>query len=78
MKLENLIVVSLMSVFLMSCSATTQGAADKRILISPKATIWTLLTDEQKEKPLKEYEGYDIFTPETAREIKDHNDSVRK
>lgn len=66
-----------MLIFLTSCKSVTLGGSNKPILVSPKVTTWSVLNEEDLNKPLRDFKDTDILTSDTMRQIKDHNDKVR-
>jgi len=65
-----------MLIFLTSCDSVTVGGNDKKILLSHELHVWSVIPEEDKQRPLKDFEGADILTSSTARQIKDHNDKI--
>lgn len=66
--------------FLMSCAEKipVEAPDNTRILLSPCIMVWSRITPEQGEQPLKDFKNCDILTSTTMREVKDHNDEVRR
>jgi hypothetical protein len=65
-----------MLISLTSCVHGTPEKNDKRVLLSPDVYVWSVLTEEDKKRPLGDFEGADILTSKTMRQIKDHNDKA--
>lgn len=80
-KLWTIISLSLVTLFLTNCATTTLGATNRgiKVTLAPCLTTWEELTDQDKlELPLGDFEGCDILTDKTLRDIKDNNDILRQ
>ena len=70
--LKNLILV-LGTISLVGCaSGGTNLTVGKEVTVSSCRHVWTLIREDQKQLPLGDFEGCDIFTKETLRDI-NHN-----
>jgi hypothetical protein len=63
------------TISLVGCaSGGTDLVVGKEVTVSSCRHVWTLIREDQKQLPLGDFEGCDIFTKETLRDIKDNND----
>ena len=69
----------MMSLFVTSCANNTPVSNNVEVVyVTKDVELWSTLSKEAKEKPLGEYEGIDILTPETARGIARNNKRLSK
>ena len=71
--------VLMMSLFVTSCANNTPiSKTGEVVYVTKDVELWSTLSPEAKGRPLGEYEGTDILTPETARGIARNNKRLSK
>jgi hypothetical protein len=74
------VILSVTAISLTGCLTTTPVTyvtVGEIVTVSECRHTWNTLSEDEKEMKLKEFEGCDIFTSQTLRDIKDNNDSIR-
>ena len=71
--------VLMTSLFVTSCANNTPVSNNGEIVyVTKDVELWSTLSEEAKGLPLREFEGTDILTPETARGIARNNKRLSK
>lgn len=60
----------------MGCGNTPEIREGRIVYVSKDVSMWGQIPAEDLDKPLKEYEGRDILTPETGRNIYENNERL--
>jgi len=66
-----------MLMFLTACESTKDVSSGAVVYVSEGVQMWGQIPEEELNRPLGEYQGKDILTPETAKGILLNNERLK-